>query len=48
MKKDNFAKLIIWTVVIITVILSLILSKWLFELIYNSDMPELLKYILLK
>lgn len=48
MKKDNFAKLIIWIVFVITVILCLMVSKWLFELIYNSDMPEWLKYILLK
>lgn len=48
MKKDNFAKLIIWIVFVITVILCLMVSKWLFEAIYNSDMPAWLKYILLK
>ena len=48
MKEDNFAKLIIWIVVIITVVLCLLFDKWFFEAIYNSDMPEWLKYFLLK
>ena len=48
MKKSNFVGLIIWVVMIITFILCLMISKWLFEAIYNSDMPTWLKYILLK
>ena len=50
MKKRNsdFVGIIIFVVAIITVVLCLLISKWLFEVIYNSDMPTWLKYILLK
>ena len=48
MKKDNFVGIIIWIVMIITVVLCLMFCKWFFEAIYNSNMPEWLKYILLK
>lgn len=51
MKKGDFVGIIVWIVMIITFFfffLCLMISKWLFEAIYNSDMPTWLKYILLK
>ena len=47
-RNSNSVGIIIWLVMIITVVLCLFISKWLFEVIYNSDMPTWLKYILLK
>ena len=48
MKKGNFVGIIIWLVMIITVVLCLMFDKWFFETIYNSNMPEWLKYFFLK
>ena len=45
MNKQNWITLIFYIILIVG---SVIACKWLFELIYYSDLPDWLKYMLLK
>ena len=47
MKKNGLTVLVVLALIIITLAI-LALYKWLFEAIYYSDMPEWMKYFLLK
>lgn len=45
MNKQDWITLIFYIILIVG---SVIVCKWLFELIYYSDLPDWLKYMLLK
>ena len=37
-----------WVVIILTVIVTLAVGKWFYELVMGSNLPDWLKYIILK
>ena len=48
MNKDTIETIVIYLIAGLTVALSFALGAWLFNAVMASDMPDWLKYILLK
>ena len=46
-KKDRTG-ILIFLVMVAVLAIALFLDKWTFEAVYNSDMPDWLKYVLLR